>query len=299
MKIDRLLGIITILLQNGKTTAPQLARLFEVSRRTILRDLDTLCQAGIPIITEQGGHGGISIMEGFQLDRSLLTADELQRLIAGLKSIDSISKKPRTDSLLLKLAPNNTIAALADCIMIDLASHYRDSLSDKINLIKEAITCHRMIIFDYYYRKGQVRRKIEPYYVVFKWTAWYVLGWCTDRADFRLFKLNRLWDLSITDEVFMPREVPPKTISLDNALPDQNKMEILFDKSARFRLIEDYGLHCYTETDRGLLMELSYTNRENAIAWVLSFGDQAEVLAPLDVRDELAVIFHRLAARYK
>ena len=298
MKIDRLLGIITILLQNGKTTAPHLAERFEVSRRTILRDLDTLGQAGIPIITEQGGRGGISIMEGYQLDRSLLTADELQRLIAGLKGIDSVSKRPKTDNLLLKLAPNNAIAALADCIMIDLASHYKDSLSEKINLIKEAITSHRMISFDYYYRKGQVRRRVEPYYVVFKWTAWYVLGWCAERADFRLFKLNRLWDLNISGEVFMPREVPLEIISLDDVLPDQDKIEILFDKSVRFRLIEDYGLHCCTETDHGLLMELNYTNRENAIAWILSFGDQAEVLAPLDVRDELAVIFRRLAARY-
>ena len=298
MKIDRLMGIITILLQNGKTTAPYLAERFEVSRRTILRDLETLCQAGIPIITEQGGRGGISIMEGYQLDRSLLTADELQRLIAGLKSINSVSKESKPDSLLLKLAPNKTIAALADCIMIDLSSHYRDSLSEKISLIKEAITSRRLIFFDYYYRKGQVKRKVEPYFVVFKWTAWYVLGWCTERADFRLFKLNRLWDLSITDEVFMPREVPLETISLDNALPDQNKIEILFDRSVRFRLIEDYGLHCYTETDRGLLMKLNYTNRENAIAWVLSFGDQAEVLAPPDVRDEIAAIVRKLAARY-
>ncbi|HAW69999.1 MAG TPA: hypothetical protein DCX37_02290 [Firmicutes bacterium] len=182
--------------------------------------------------------------------------------------------------------------------MIDLSSHYRDSLSEKISLIKEAITSRRLIFFDYYYRKGQVKRKVEPYFVVFKWTAWYVLGWCTERADFRLFKLNRLWDLSITDEVFMPREVPLETISLDNALPDQNKIEILFDRSVRFRLIEDYGLHCYTETDRGLLMKLNYTNRENAIAWVLSFGDQAEVLAPPDVRDEIAAIVRKLAARY-
>jgi len=298
MKIDRLIGIITILLQNGKTTAPYLAKRFEVSRRTILRDIDTLCQAGIPIITEQGGCGGISIMEGYQIDRSLLTADELQRLIAGLKSIDSVSKDSKPDNLLLKLAPNNTIAALADCIRIDLSSHCKECLSEKISLIKEAITSHRMITFDYYYNKGQISRRIEPYFVMFKWSAWYVLGWCTEREDFRLFKLNRLWDLSITDEAFMPQEVPLEAASLDNALPDQSKIEILFYKSVRFRLIEDYGLHCYTEADHGLLMELNYTNRENAIAWILSFGDQAEVLAPPDVRDELAAIVHKLAARY-
>ena len=63
MKIDRLIGILSILLQKETVTAPALAEQFEVSRRTISRDIDTLCQAGIPIVTRQGVNGGISIMD--------------------------------------------------------------------------------------------------------------------------------------------------------------------------------------------------------------------------------------------
>jgi len=92
MKLDRLIGILTILLQNDRVTAPYLAEKFEVNRRTIGRDIDTLCQAGIPIITHQGARGGISIAEGFRLDKSVLTTDELAGIIAALKGIGSVSE---------------------------------------------------------------------------------------------------------------------------------------------------------------------------------------------------------------
>src|SRR5690349_2339808 len=107
MKIDRLLGIITILLQHNKVTAPELAKRFEVSRRTIHRDIDDICKAGIPIITYQGGDGGISIADGYKLDKSVLSVDELQSIIAGLKSLDSVSDNSRIERLISKLSPKN------------------------------------------------------------------------------------------------------------------------------------------------------------------------------------------------
>lgn len=82
MKIDRLIGILSILLQKEKTTAPFLAEKFEVSRRTINRDIEALCKAGIPIVTAQGQNGGISIMEGYKIDRTLLTSDDMQAILA-------------------------------------------------------------------------------------------------------------------------------------------------------------------------------------------------------------------------
>lgn len=106
MKIDRLIGILTVLLQVDKTTAPALAERFEVSRRTILRDIDSLCLEGIPIVTHQGGDGGISIMEGYKINKSVLTTDELSNLVAALKGLDSISKTSYFESL-NKLAPDN------------------------------------------------------------------------------------------------------------------------------------------------------------------------------------------------
>ena len=291
MKIDRLIGILTILLQNEKITAPALAERFEVSRRTILRDIDSLCLAGIPIVTKQGGDGGISIMDGYKINKSVLTADELANLISALKGLDSFSKTSNFESLMTKLAPdNNAMVSLTDSVVIDLSSHYKDSLSEKIELFKQAIAEHKTVCFDYYYAKGETRREIEPYFAEFRWNAWYVFGWCRLREDFRRFKLNRLWTPALTSETFHLRPIPPEKANGDSAFPEPYNIKILFDESVRFRLIEDYGLHCYEETEDGLLLSLDYTNKDWTFSWILGFGDKAKVLEPKEIRGEFAIL---------
>lgn len=299
MKIDRLIGILTYLLQNEKATAQELARRFEVSHRTILRDIDSLTLAGIPIVTTQGNNGGISIMNGYKLDKSVLTIDELQNIIIGLKGLGSVSKTSNIEQLIQKLSPRgDSIVSLHDHIFIDLSSYYKDSLSEKIKLIKQAITERRLIEFEYYYAKGKVRRKIEPYFIQFKWTSWYVFGWCCERENFRLFKLNRLWQLLLTDEYFLARPISVDDAKKDMEFSEPYEARFLFDKSVRFRLIEDYGLNCYTETDEGLYLKLNYTNRDYIISWILGFGDKVTVLEPQDFKDELKKIAKNIFDKY-
>ena len=118
MKIDRLIGILSILLQKEKVTAPYLADKFEVSRRTINRDIEDICKAGIPIVTTRGVNGGISIMEGYRMDKTLLTSREMQSILAGLRSLDSVSFTGQYRQLMDKLAVGNH-----DLIHVD--SHIR------------------------------------------------------------------------------------------------------------------------------------------------------------------------------
>lgn len=127
--------------------------------------------------------------------------------------------------------------------MIDLASHYKGSLTEKIGLIKKAIHEQRLIEFDYYYEKGLAHRRIEPAFVIFHWTAWYVFGFCAARRDFRLFKLQRLWDLQLCEETYVPREIPPEKRDFNAHLSDDKKLVALFDPSVRYQIIETYGLH--------------------------------------------------------
>ena len=151
MKLDRLLGILTVLLQNDRITAPELAEKFEVNRRTIGRDIDALCQAGIPIITHQGIGGGILIAEGFKLDKSVLTTEELSGIIAALKGLGSVSERSNMERTLDKLhAKSDAVVSLCEPVIIDLASHYKGQLTGKIELIKRAILEARLIEFDYY-----------------------------------------------------------------------------------------------------------------------------------------------------
>lgn len=301
MKLDRLFGILTLLLQNERVTAPYLAERFEVTRRTIGRDIDALCQAGIPVITHQGGGGGISIAEGFKLDKSVLTTEELSGMIAALKGIGSVSDKSNMEKTLDKLSANkNTVVSLREAIVIDLASHYKDSLTEKIELIKKAVHQQRLIEFDYYYEKGLARRRIEPVFVIFQWTAWYVFGFCTLRQDFRMFKLQRLWDLQLCEEAFVPREIPPEKQDFNSRLPDDKKLVALFEPSVRYQLIEDYGLHCYTEeADGKLRLEIGYTNREYTISWLLGFGSKVRVLEPRDIAEEIQEAAKKILEAYE
>lgn len=301
MKLDRLLGILTILLQNNRITAPQLAERFEVTRRTIGRDIDALCQAGIPIVTHQGGGGGISIAEGFKLDKSILTTDELSDMIAALKGIGSVSEKSQLERTLDKLSANkDTVVSLREPIVIDLASHYKDSLMPKIKLIKQAIMKQKLIEFDYYYEKGQTHRRIEPYFVIFQWMAWYVYGFCLERQDWRMFKLARLWDLQLCDEAFTPHEIPPERRDFNAHLPDDKKLVVLFDPSVKYQLIEAYGLNCFTVTEDGRLrLEIGYTNRDYTISWLLSFGGRAKVIEPIDMAYEIKKIAENIIQNYK
>ena len=301
MKLDRLLGILTILLQNNRVTAPQLAEKFEVTRRTIGRDIDALCRAGIPIVTYQGGGGGISIADGYKLDKSILTADELSSIIAALKGIGSVSEKSQVERTLDKLSANkDTVVSLREPIVIDLASHYKGSLAPKIKIIKQAVLEQRLIEFDYYYEKGQTRRRIEPYFVIFQWTAWYVFGFCLERQDWRMFKLTRLWGLQLCGESYTLREIPPERRDFNAHLPDNKKLVALFEPSVKYQLIETYGLNCFTETQDGRLrLETGYTNRDYTISWLLGFGNKAKVIEPIDMADEIKRIAKKIIQNYK
>ncbi len=162
MKIDRLIGILTTLQQKKKVTAPYLAEKFEVSRRTINRDIEDICKAGIPIVTTQGVNGGISIMDGFSLDTTVFTEQELSAIFTGLKSLDSVSCSESAEKLAQKIGGSSSIK-LSDNMVIDLSSFYKDDLAPKIETIKQAIKETKCISFHYCYSKGEADKLIEPY----------------------------------------------------------------------------------------------------------------------------------------
>jgi len=304
VKIDRLLGILTALLQVDCVTAPQLAGKFEVSRRTIARDIDALCQAGIPVVTRQGIGGGISIAEGFRLDKSVLTSDELTGIIAALKGIGSVSERSQIERTLDKLGANSSaVVSLREPVVIDLASFYKGQLTVKIEAFKQAILEQRIVEFDYYYEKGESRRRIEPYVVIFQWASWYVFGYCLERQDFRMFKLTRLWGLETSGEEFVARDIPKKKQRLGSSysshFTDEIQLVAVFDVVAKYQLIDAYGLNSFEETSEGLRFEFSYTNRSYLISWLLGFGSKVKVLEPSDIAGELKDEARKILSRYE
>ena len=299
MKLDRLLGILTVLLQNERVSAPYLAQKFEVNRRTIGRDIDALCQAGIPIVTYQGAGGGISIAEGFKLDKSVLTVNELSEIIAGIKGIGTVLDTSRIEQTLDKLGANNdAVVSLSEPVVIDLASHYKHDLTAKIETIKKAILSKQLIEFDYFYSKGESHKRIEPYVVIFQWTAWYVFGYCLDRSDWRMYKLTRLWRLRVSDVTYALRDIPKERVDFNQYFTNHVELVAIFDNSVEYQLIDAYGPDSYHKTKDGLLFSVGYTNQSYIVAWLLGFGDKVKVLEPVAVVEEIKGIAGRVFESY-
>ncbi|MCK5129672.1 MAG: WYL domain-containing protein, partial [Clostridiales bacterium] len=218
-----------------------------------------------------------------------------------LKGLGSVSKSKDIEMLLHKFAPREKSIINDDgCIVIDLASHHKHSLSDKIEQIKRAINQSKVINFTYYSKAGQHPREIEPYIITFKWSDWYVVGYCLHKNDFRMFKLNRLWDLHDTDKTFNKRIIPEEKQDYDAHFTDDNPYEVVFDPSVKYLIVEMYGPNCYEETEDGKLhFRSQYTNRDYIIQWILGFGDKARVVFPLDLAEEIRMQAENIAKDIK
>ena len=299
MKIDRLIGIIVTLQQKKTVTAPYLAEKFEVSRRTISRDIEDISKAGIPIVTAQGARGGISLMEGFSLDTTVFTEKELAAIFTGLKSLDSVSRSASAEKLAQKLGGDSAIR-LANNMVIDLASFYKDDLAAKIEAIQQAVRESRRIAFRYCYPKGEADKNIEPYLILFKWSDWYVFGFCRERQDFRMYKLRRMWDLAVTDETFIPREVPEEKKRFGAQMTDDYLISAVYDPSVKYRLVEEYGPHSFTLGEDGkLYTQWGFTRPENAVEWFLGFGDKVKVLGPPEMVERMKAALDAIKNLYE
>lgn len=289
MKLDRMIGILAVLLQKEKVTAPWLAEKFEVSRRTINRDIERLCMAGIPIVTTRGAGGGISIMEGYAIDRTLLTSSDMQAVLAGLRSLDSVSGTNRYAQLMEKLLPGASELLAGDPhILIDLSSWYRAALAPKIELLHGAIESGWLVSFSYHAPSGESRRTVEPYDLIFQWAGWYLWGWCRTREDFRLFKLNRMTELDLSGS-FEKRPAPLPDLSQEKVFPHVFQVRARIEPEYKWRLIEEYGADSFSiQTDGSLLFTFGFADKTSVIGWIASFGGGAELLEPVELRSELA-----------
>lgn len=301
MKIDRLIGILCILLQKEKVTAAELAEKFEVSRRTIVRDIEDINKAGIPIVTGQGRGGGISVMDSYKLNRTLLSSDDLQTILAGLQGFDRISASNRYQRIMDKLSVQHQALLNSDGqIVIDLSAWNKSKVSEKIELIRSTIENDECLSFVYVSRKGESKRQIEPYRLIFQWGEWYVWGYCDSRKDYRLFKLTRIYDLKCTKEKRAKREIPPYTCN--KHFQDRQKIQavVRFDPSVKWRIVDEFGIELPKFQENGsILVDITWHNAESFFQYLLSYGNKAEIVSPEKYRLEFAAYLKKIWNLYK
>lgn len=299
MKIDRLIGILSILLQKERVTASELAEKFEVSRRTIVRDIEDINKAGIPVVTYKGQGGGISVMDGFKIDRTLLSSEDMKAILAGLQSLDSVSGTNRYRLLMNKLSADKSALSADQSIIIDLSSWDKSAVADKIGLIRAAIEKREKIAFTYYSPNSESRRTIEPYHLIFQWSSWYVWGFCEKRQDWRMFKLTRLSELQCTGEKCAERTVPEYSCDKLRHTKGSIEAEVQFDKSIKWRIIDEFGteLPRYDE-DGNILLRFTWSDVPSFFQYILTFGDAAEILSPEEYRQEFSELLKRIHSKY-
>jgi len=286
MQINRLFEIIYILMNKKIVTAKELAERFEVSKRTIYRDIDTLSLAGIPIYTSKGKGGGISLIENFVLNKSLLSENEQTEILSALQGL-SVVKADGAADVLSKLSSLFNKDAV-NWLEVDFSDWgYRNE--NLFRTIKTAILEHRIVAFDYYSTYGEkTHRRIEPFQLWFKHRSWYVKGFCLTRNELRMFKLIRMKNLVLTDEVAkhlgllpdLPKGSPDETHTIGNVT-----LKLKIQPEMAYRVLDEFDEAQVSKNEDGsFTVTATWTENEWVYGAILSFGEYIEVIEPQHIK---------------
>lgn len=303
MQISRLFEIVYLLLDKKCITAQELADRFEVSVRTIYRDIETLSQAGIPIFASRGKGGGIRLTDNFILNKSVLSEEEQSSILSALHGMNAL-QPGQTGQVLEKLS------ALFggrpyDWIEIDFSSwDSSDRISKSLALLKEAIFSRAVISFDYCASDGKAtHRQAEPLRLVFRGYDWYLYAWCRMREDARFFKLSRMDCLTLEDERF-ERSAPvlPKEKSRQNTYPTRSHVEVQakIAPELSFRIYDEFAsAHRQLMPDGSFLVQITMPEDEWLYHYLMTFGPGLEVLGPERIRTEMKQRLKKALANYE
>ena len=300
MKTNRLFEIIYLLMSKKSITAKELAEHFEVSQRTILRDIDSLSSAGIPIYTSQGKGGGISIIDGFVLDKTVITDEEQNQILfalQGLSATESINIEKILSRLRTFFKKEDT-----DWISVDFSRWgFGEKDNPKFEILKDCIVNKMAISFEYSNTHGETKsRKVYPLKLKFKSKSWYLEAFCASKEDYRTFKITRMRDILKLDEVF--DDISFKAI---DSKPIQQKVNFIdvklkiFSDSA-YRAYDDFLEHEITKQQDGSLV-VSTTMQDDywLYSYILSYGDSILVLEPQYLIDNVLQCVEKIKNLYK
>ncbi|MEI6100212.1 MAG: YafY family protein [Eubacteriales bacterium] len=295
MQIARLFETVYILLQKGNVTAKQLSERLGVSERTVYRDLDLLSGAGIPVYASQGKGGGIRLLDGFVLDKSLLTMEDQQEILAALQSLQAVGSD--TGSALAKLGAVFHQNAQS-WVEVDF-SNWGPSSRERFQLLKEAVLQRKVISFDYYSSRGEkTSRQAEPLQLWFKDRAWFLKAYCRTKEAFRIFKISRMKNIVIRDIPFS-RQLSDMTYD-ESAVPVQIiSFKLHIDAAVAYRVYDEFDESEIQPMDDGsFTVSASFPEGDWVYGYILSFGSSVEVLEPDSMRKEIAARIDRMRQKY-
>lgn len=302
------MSLMIILLEKKKSTAPELAKILEVSTRTIYRDIEILNIAGVPIISEQGISGGISIIENYKINNKLFNKDDIGSLLLALNNLPLSNNNSLnvTMSKLKTLIPSKDLEKVefkANQIYLDLNSWDGNEISkSELNLIKESLDSSKLISFNYKsFNEVSSERKIEPYRLVLKGSYWYLQGYCLSRNDFRTFKVSRISNLNLLSESFTPREFKYEENKI-NSWEDSStiKVKLLVDTDIKNQLEHFYGPSVITNSvEDKYIAFIPFNNTPSEYRYLLGFANKAKILEPSFVKENLLKLINDTFLSYQ
>lgn len=309
MKVDRLVSIIMILLDKERIGAQELADMFEVSPRTIYRDIDTINMAGIPVRSTSGVGGGFEIMQKYKINKKVFSTADLSAILMGLSGLSNVIRGDELVNALAKVKSfipadrAKDIELKANQIYIDLSPWMGNrNIQPCLESIKTALQESRLLSFEYADRYGnKTSRTAEPYQLVLKSSHWYLQGYCHKRYDYRLFKLSRMSSLQMQEETFTPRDYQKPTLDFADILESmQTEIKIRIHRSVMDRVMDYCAYERFTpDGDEHYIVSFPFIENEYYYDILLSFGDKCECLEPLHIRTEMKCRIHDIAALYE
>lgn len=297
MKDNRLFRILYYILEKEKVTANELAEKFEVSVRTIYRDIDSISSVGVPIFTTQGKGGGIKIDNEYILNKSLFDANEKEQIIAALQGLEKTNEAYKSE-LITKLSALFKIKN-SNWIEIDFTSWgSNNTYQDLFNALKTTIINKNIISFSYNSSKAEkINRKVKPIRLLFKEQDWYLYAFCLLRNDFRYFKLSRMKDLevlAINYEDNFENAVLKKELKYENIV----NIKLKFDKSVAFRVYDEFNEAIEEDEKGNLYVEIKIPNNYKLYNYIFSFGSNVEILEPKEIRNQFKNMINEIAKKY-
>ena len=274
---NRLFEIVYILMQKRKTTAKELADRFEVSTRTIYRDIETLSTANIPIYASKGKDGGIGLLDKYILNKTILSEEEQNQILFALQGMKKVKGQDEKDILeKLSILFNKKIN---DWIKIDF-SNWGNIQEERFDIIKSAILNKQLVQFTYYNSNGEESKRIvEPLQIWFKDKSWYLVSYCKLKQDYRIFKIARIKEVKMLQEHF-ERELPKEEENEKHNFKII-ELELEINKAMTYRVYDEFESKEITKKEDGnFMIKVKYPENEWVYGYILSFGEYAKVLNP-------------------
>lgn len=305
MRQGRLLSILIIISQKGLVTGRELAEHFEVSLRTIYRDIEKISETGVPIAAIGGKGGGYYIMENYNINNIFINKKEVEPIIAVMDNLSFLfGKNPKFNDMVLKIETlrNNEEHRYSN-LNINM-SHFamEQELREYLFLINKAIEESRVVEFQYINRRMEYSKRIvEPIQIEFSVGQWFIIAFCRVRNDYRKFKLVRIRNMKLGNN-FIKRQISQEEIKKifdDSYEKNSILVKMKFSSKIGEQLAEYFPKDkIILLDDGGYIVENFFPDDEGLKKFVLSFGNECEVITPLELRKEMLEYIKNIHIKY-